>query len=843
MPLPTTPEEAVAFVRAVMEEPDGHAHGNDAGKAGEHMAVLDLVPRDEATHVAISNGDWFDPSTWFNGQIPGEDAKVLIPRGVSVRYDGESDDSIFTVRVDGELRFATNTDTKLVLDTMVVSPSGRLEIGTADHPIEPGVTVDIVIADNGDIDTGWDPMLLSRGIVSHGEAEIYGAEKTSFLKVSDAPMAGDRQISLQEVPEGWQVGDTIVISGTHKQGWAWDNAAGAEIWHESEDEEVVITAINGDTITIDRALEHDHDTPREDLFAYVANMTRNITVSSENGEATEVGHRGHVMFMHSDDVDVRYAAFEDLGRTDKSREAFDVGDIGSVSSDSNVKGRYAFHFHKTGTDSLDDPAIAIGNTVSGSPGWGFVHHSSNANFIDNVAFDVFGAAFAAEDGDETGVWLRNMAIKAEGYDYGDVPAKLGLERHDNGRTGDGFFFAGRLVEAAENVAVNTTHGFVWMHRSAPTDATTNTLQHPEIAYGQDEMHPDHPAIQGFRDNEAFGNEFGLIVLKANTEQGHDVRSIFEGFTAWEVRTGVDLSYTGHYTLKDFDLIGTYTGGFYEAQQAVHLGTNAFDMVFNGLTAENFDRGINFNTGYTFNVPESDIGFVVIDADMTDVGQEFVGHNPSRSTIMTSSQLNDGRLSFEQPVVTVGSNQDIVLHGTKTDSIGTTERIKAGDPQTIYRWEVPELLREIGYYTTQSGQKVALIPDLVADRATGELLKFSYVVNLNISDGELASYGATNHGLYDPNNPAPIAGNDQAQTMAGQEVVIDVTANDRDSDGGAVIAAGAVDPAHGNVMPTEDGRLVYIPDEDFVGQDTFVYWAADEEGNYTPATVTIDVWDM
>ncbi len=207
-------------------------------------------------------------------------------------------------------------------------------------------------------------------------------------------------------------------------------------------------------------------------------MTRNVTVASEDGEATAINARGHVMFMHSDEVDVRYAAFDDLGRTDKSKPAFDASMLGTLDADSNIKGRYALHFHKTGTTDQDDPAIAIGNTVSGSPGWGFVQHSSNANFIDNIAYDIFGAAFAAEDGDETGIWLHNMAIKTEGIGstiqsvkganaVGDIPSDR--ERHDNGRSGDGFFFAGRLVEASENVAVNTTFGFVWMTRSAPAD--------------------------------------------------------------------------------------------------------------------------------------------------------------------------------------------------------------------------------------------------------------------------------------------------------------------------------------------------------------------------------------
>ena len=327
IPLPTHPGEVEAYVIAVKAEPDHAIHLHDSQKATEHGQLLDLVPRSEATHIAIGNGDWFDPDTWYNGEIPDAGAKVLIPKGVSVTYDGESDASLFTVRVDGELSFATDTDTKMVVDTFVVAPSGRLEIGTEDNPVQDNVTAEIVIANNGDINVNWDPSLLSRGVISHGQVEIHGAEKTTNLRVVETAMAGDTELKLSEIPDNWQVGDTIVLTGTHKQGWFYNRETKKKEFAESQDEELTITAINGDTITVNRPLQFDHDTPRDDLLALVANTTRNITFRSEDGEASEVHHRGHVMFMHNQDVDVRYAAFDDLGRTDKSERAFHISEL------------------------------------------------------------------------------------------------------------------------------------------------------------------------------------------------------------------------------------------------------------------------------------------------------------------------------------------------------------------------------------------------------------------------------------------------------------------------------------------------------------------------------------
>ena len=852
LPLPHTAAEADVYVAKIKAMVDAHAHADDPKMAAEHDALLHLVPRAEATHVAIANGDWFDPDTWYEGHIPGAGAKVLIPDGVHVTYDGESDASLFTVRVDGELSFATDSNTKMVVDTLVVTGTGHLEIGTADHPVEAGVHANIVIADNGDINVHWDPTLLSRGIISHGAVEIHGAEKTSFLKVADAPMTGDKVIQLADVPEGWKVGDTILISGTHKEGWTWQG--GEKVFVASQDEEVTITSITGGKITIDKPLAFDHDTPRADLFAYVANMTRNITVSSEHGEATEVSHRGHVMFMHSDDVDVEYASFNDLGRTDKSKPAFDVSTLDHVDADSNIKGRYSLHFHKTGTGDPEHPAIAIGNTVSGSPGWGFVQHSSNANFIDNVAFDIFGAAFAAEDGDETGIWLHNMAIRTEGIGYtaasvkGDGPIgdiEGDRARHDNGRSGDGFFFAGRLVEAADNVAVNTTFGYVWMSRSAPTSPLVSNLDHPEIVYGRDTIAVGDAPIQGFHDNEAFGTQIGLVVIKANPDDGHDVRTVMEGFLNWETSNGLEIGYTAHYTLKDFDIIGTKNNSpISEVGTAVIMSTNAIDIVFNGLKIDGFRIGVDLEQHFTTDMGDGRVGHVLIDVSMTNVDQDYVGLDPKLHKILDSADLTPGRLTFAlSGDKTINLYESLSFNGTKTDSIGSIDRQFAFDDQKVTIEGIRSMLKTDGYFTTADGKKVMFIEDLVADRATGELYKMAHTITLDATSEQLAKIGAVNNGLVKLGGAAPIVGEDAARIQAGHDILLDVLHNDHDPEGAILKVDGFTDADHGDVFQQENGQLLYRPNHGFTGTDTFSYWAADDAGHFSKATVTIDVWDV
>src|SRR5690606_37884252 len=159
-----------------------------------------------------------------------------------------------------------------VLDTMVVDPRGSLTIGTADNPVDPAVTVEIIIADEGDIDVDWDPLLLSRGLILHGQARIHGAAKTTHLKVATDPRAGDTTVHLSRTPSNWTVGDTLVIAGSRFSGWKWDNDIRAVRYHDTQDEVRTITAISGNQITLDRALNHDHISPRADLKVSVANF-------------------------------------------------------------------------------------------------------------------------------------------------------------------------------------------------------------------------------------------------------------------------------------------------------------------------------------------------------------------------------------------------------------------------------------------------------------------------------------------------------------------------------------------------------------------------------------------
>ena len=70
----------------------------------------------------------------------------------------------------------------------------------------------------------------------------------------------------------------------------------------------------------------------------------------------DAAKRGHIMFMHNPDVDVRYVQFDHLGRTRKDIHVTN-GFNDPMNPGTNPRGRYAMHVHRSGKD--DTSAVQI----------------------------------------------------------------------------------------------------------------------------------------------------------------------------------------------------------------------------------------------------------------------------------------------------------------------------------------------------------------------------------------------------------------------------------------------------------------------------------------------------
>jgi len=89
------------------------------------------------------------------------------------------------------------------------------------------------------------------------------------------------------------------------------------------------------------------------------------------------------------------------------------------------------------------------------------------------------------------------------------------------------------------------------------------------------------------------------------------------------------------------------------------------------------------------------------------------------------------------------------------------------------------------------------------------------------------------------NTDPIATNDQVSTAPDTPVTIDVLINDFDLDDDTLAIAAVDDPANGAVAIVND-EVVYTPEANFSGIDSFIYTVSDGRGGTDTATVRVTV---
>ncbi|MEM7507416.1 MAG: G8 domain-containing protein [Pseudomonadota bacterium] len=743
------------------------------------------------THIA-QGGLWSDPATW-GGHVPNDSAHALVPAGISVVLDRAV---CHTLSVAGELRFADSAD--LRVETIETLPGGLLEIGTPENPIR----ANIVFRDTGPLD----PQSLERGLLCFGRTRVHGHPVTEHLKVAEAPMSGDRMIQLAHSPLHWQTRDRILIVGTRYNGWkrvrnGWE-------FHPPEDEIRVIETIEGATVCFTEPLTHDHDGARVDHLTSIGLMTRSVRFSSENLEA-----RGHIAVRNAD-TDIRYAAFEGLGRTDKMR----------APGPDNPAGRHPLFVDGTGTADQLRPAVLVGNAVIGSPGWGIVQRSSHAFICNNLVHDCDGACIVSESGDETGMWRANLAVFAKGRDWRGGKNANGIEQ---GCAGDGFYFQSRHLKMSDNIAASCNHGFDGYHRQVSKIFPVHAFGMPEVFLGNDTVKTSHVPIRGNRDNEAFACRAGFYIAKDAPEQGHDVGSVFWAPRAWHVKVGVHLQYVFAYLFLDADLQGDKAG--------IELSKDAIRVVFRQPRIEGFAHEIVFDHD-TLEAPITANpalhGYIITDPQFSRE-PVFEGREPF-DLILTGVEEGPFGVDIQamKPVGTTPSDRFTAPLGIKTDSLGEVAIPAATDPFKTGANAIRRLLRTTGYWLDGDGRRVSFLPLYFSDRLTGEVIRTRQPVEIRWRVGGEVFRG---DGL-----PAPVdisAGDIEA---SGEGLVaIDPLAGATHTMGQPLSYAGHDESTHG--LLTFDGQhLLYRPAPGWSGTERFKIWLTDAELNGVERWVTVTI---
>ena len=336
-----------------------------------------------------------------------KDEEVLeIDHDATLEYDVTSDLRLRAVVVYGALEFTPTVDTKMIVGDLIVAPTGRLTVGTEDQPIASDKKAEIVLADYA-FDRNTDPYQLRNAIIALGEVTMHGRPVTNpGIRLAQAPKAGDRSLLLKEAPEGWRLGDTVVLADTRQLPKQNRNFF-------SQTEYVTITAIDGLNVALDRALSFAHPgillpdikgNLTVPIQIEAINTTRNIVVRS----LQPVGMRGHTMFADRAKIDLRYASFVDLGRTASGEfnntQCNHHGEL--MRFGSNQIGRYPIHTHfllgRENPSNQGYQFTMLGLNVEGSRRWAIAIHDSSFGLISkNVLHRISGDGLAFESGNES----------------------------------------------------------------------------------------------------------------------------------------------------------------------------------------------------------------------------------------------------------------------------------------------------------------------------------------------------------------------------------------------------------------------------------------------------------
>ena len=425
------------------------------------VSLYDVIPNfaGQPTIRSIQNGAWSSASTWNLARLPNATDVVAIGGATTVIYDAAAGSAkILGIEANGRLAFRTDVSTRLTVGTLLVLPQGALEIGTSLAPVAANATAEIILANQAlDVtDDGigiFDPRQYGTGLlVIDGQLSIHGAAKTTYQRLALEPLAGDVTLRLAAGATGWRAGDRIFLPDSKH--YAIESVA-----YVFEGEEMSVASVSADglTVNLSAALRFNHPGARDgndalEFLPHVGNLSRNVIIRSEN----PAGTRGHVLLTGRSDIDIRYTALRNLGRTTVDpldSTTFDAqGQVTHIGT--NQIGRYPLHMHHlvgpTATPANGYQYTLVGNAVDDDAAtnrrkWAITVHDSHYGLINNnVVYNAGGWGIGTEDGSESfNEFSANFVAKVRG-EGGRANSEGGL----------GFWLRGPNNYLRDNVVAN-----------------------------------------------------------------------------------------------------------------------------------------------------------------------------------------------------------------------------------------------------------------------------------------------------------------------------------------------------------------------------------------------------
>ena len=415
---------------------------------------------------SIRSGRWSDPGTW-NGKPPRDGESVQIHKGHTVIYDVASDDAFRVVHVAGTLTFSRERDTVLTAGLIRISPGSTcsedgfdcheeapetpadgplpaLEIGTRAQPIPAGISARIRLRHF----PGMNPETLPAIVACGGRWDVHGSPMPrTWLKLAATAKPGSTEVTLAEAPTGWRPGQQVIVTGSLEAEFTKAQATAAG----GATERRVITAIEGQRLTLDRPFESHHlgESIRQSEAAL---LSRNVVIESAQPD----GIRGHTMYHRDSAGGISYAEFRHLGKA-------------------GLLGKYAIHFHLAG-NTMRGSGVTGASIWDSHNRWITIHGTDHLLVRDCVGYQSKGHGFFLEDATEQWNLLdRNLAVQATAAPRLPKQA-LPFDPND----GAGFWWANGRNAFTRNVACeNDRYGFRFEVRQSSNFSPVLSLPQPD----------------------------------------------------------------------------------------------------------------------------------------------------------------------------------------------------------------------------------------------------------------------------------------------------------------------------------------------------------------------------
>jgi|GEM_PF-127336 len=464
--------------------------------AQEAHAHMDMGAHAPAPASAAHRSRWSDPKSWPDGKVPREGDAVTIGRDRDIVLD-VSPPWLRSLTVNGKLSFADDRDLELKTEWIYL-PGGELDIGSEAHPHTRNATITLTDKVPGeDINTMGD-----RGIMLlNGTLSLHGDRTNAWTKLAATARAGSDRIEVLDAKD-WRKGDVIVLASTD--------------FDSTQAEERTITAVDGNTITLDRPLDYMHFgevTFGVDERGEVGLLTRNIRIQASD-DAARSYFGGHIMAMAGSRM---YISSIELNRMGQNMHL----------------ARYPVHWHILGDgDGQYIENSSIHDTYSRCV---TVHGTNNLRIQNNVTYNTVGHCFFMEDAVEHGNrFIHNLAMVTKCHPDGKpcVPTDLGPFGAEGGKN---FNLAGQDAKDILIPSDNTASSF-WITNpdniyvdnvAAGSEATGFWFAfpvHPTGAFlgkeGSEDIWPRRTRLREFKGNVAHSNFDGFMFDRGPGPDGH-----------------------------------------------------------------------------------------------------------------------------------------------------------------------------------------------------------------------------------------------------------------------------------------------------------------------------------